>query len=139
MAITLAVTESYCTIDEADAYLENNTAWNAATDKDKTDALLEARYYIDVTFECDLSEETVIPDALKYATAILAAEAISSPNIFDSGPVIQKERSKADVVEVEKEYFVGSKNQPAKLKQVQGILQSVCTRVGLSTSWLLRS
>jgi len=130
--VAIAVTDSYCTLNEADSYLENNTVWNAASDEDKEEALLEARYHIDITYECDLATETVIPDALKYATAILAAEAIADSAIFNSSPSVQKERVKADSVEAETEYFTGSKSQPKKTKQVTSILQSICTKIGSS-------
>lgn len=136
--VTLAVTASYATVDEADVYLENDTAWQAATDEVKLDKLLEARYYIDTTFSCDLSLLDAVPDELKLATSILAAEALVSEDIFNTSASIAKERIKADVVETETEYFGGSSKRPSKLNMARGILQNLCSYKG-STVFLTRA
>lgn len=136
--VTLAVTASYATVEEADVYLENNAAWLAASDETKFDKLLEARYYIDTMFSCDLSTYDVVPDELKLAASLLAAEAIVSDDIFDTSASVAKESVKADVVETETEYFGGSAKRPTKLNMVRGILQSLCSYKG-STVFLTRA
>jgi hypothetical protein len=136
--VTLAVTGSYATVEEADNLLENNASWAVATDEIKIDKLLEARYYIDTMFSCDLSTYDTIPDQLKLANALLAAEALLTSDIFDTSASISKERVKADVVETETEYFGGSVKRPTKLNMVRGILQTICTYKG-STVFLTRA
>lgn len=133
----LAVTASYATVSEADAYLENNSEWQAATDEDKTDLLLEARYYIDTNFSCDLTEYTEVPEQLKYATSILAAEALVTSTIFDTTANIKREYTKADTVVSETEYFGGASTRPSKLGYVKGILKTLC-RYNATTTFLLR-
>lgn len=128
MAITLTVTEAYATLSEADIYLENNSDWNGATDEDKTEALLDSRYYIDVNWYCDLSTYDTIPDELKYANAVLAGDLISDPESMDAGPNTKKKFSKAGSVATMTEYFSGAKNKPKSVNKVKGILQDLCSR-----------
>lgn len=127
MAITLTVTESYCTLAEADIYLQNDTTWLAASDEDKTEALLDARYHIDISFYCDLASYDVIPDELKYATAVLASDVISDPSALEVGASVKKEYSKAGSVETSKEYFTGKKNVAPNIKKVRSILKGICS------------
>jgi hypothetical protein len=143
MAITIdvaiGVTDAYCTLAEADSYLADYSTWNNSTDEQKTEALLSSRYYLDITYSCDLSTTTTIPDELKFANAILANDFIADPTIFDNGPTVIQERVKADTVESETKYSdIGNKNTPTKLRMVDGILQALCTRQR-SSVWLTRA
>lgn len=130
MAITLGVQESYCTEDEADALLEDNTVWEAATSEEKIAGLLAARYFIDITFNCALSDLTVIPDSLKYATALLANDYISDNTIFDSGVKIQEQEVTAGSVSSRKVFATPKANKPKSLKIVKGILKDLCIYSG---------
>lgn len=135
---TLTVTESYATVSEADAYLENNTSWAAATDETKTDALLFARYYIDYNFSCtDITDELTVPDAMKYATSLLAADYVADNTVFDSGANLRRELIQAGSVISEKEYFGGATNKPGSLALVKGVLKDLCS-YSKSTPFLLR-
>lgn len=137
MAITLGVTDSYATETEADAYLINNTIWNTATSADKTTALLFARYYIDENFSCALDNETVIPDALKYATSLLAADYIEDSTVFDSGASIKEKEVQADVSS-RTVYSTPLTNKPKSLQIVKGILKDLCVQSS-STVYLVRT
>jgi len=126
MAISLGVTESYATIAEADAYLENNTAWQDATDEVKADGLLAGRYYIDITFSCDLSDVDVIPDELKYANSLLASDYVADNTVFDSGVKIQEQEVEAEGIRSKKVFSTPKSNKPKSLNTVKGILKNLC-------------
>ena len=126
MSITLNVTESYCSVTEAETYLENNSTWIAATEEAQIQALLAARYYIDITFTCDLTNYTVAPDALKMATAYLAADYIVDDTIFDSDIKIKELEVKAGDVSSRKTYLGSNSKKPSSLQMVKGILKDLC-------------
>jgi hypothetical protein len=138
MSFTLTVTQAYATVAEADVYLENDATWNALSDESKTDALLDARYWIDSTFSCDFTTDTTIPDEMKYANSKLAAEYAADETIFDNPVSVKRERVKADTVESEKEYSGGKSNTPKALTIVKAIVSDYCTHQG-STVSLLRT
>ena len=58
-------TQSYATIAEADAYLKLKETWIALNNDDKDDALLWARYFIDINFDCTIDMDA-IDDEVKY-------------------------------------------------------------------------
>ena len=130
MAITLGVTESYATIAEADVYLENDTTWNAATDETKTDGLLAARYYIDIAFSCDLEDYDTVPDALKYATSLLAADYVEDETVFDSGVKLREIEVEAGDVRSKKVFSTPKGNKPKSLNTVKGVLKGLCSFTG---------
>lgn len=138
MAITLGVLETYATVVEADAYMANSTDWGNASDELKFDALLDARYYMDTTFSCDLSSYDVIPDEMKYANAVLADDLVRNPGIFDHSPAVKLKMVKAGSVQSETEYMSGQKSTPATLKKVKGILKNICSGGG-ATVELIRA
>ena len=132
MAITLGVTESYATIAEADVYLENNEIWQSVTDELKTDGLLAARYYIDITFSCDLSDydNNTIPEELKYANSLLAADYTADITVFDSSVKIQEQEVEAGSVRSKKVFSTPKQNKPKSLNTVKGVLKNLCAFSG---------
>lgn len=130
--ITLGVQEAYCTVTEADTFLELNTSWQAADDDLKESGLLSARYYIDITFDCDLDDYTndTIPDALKYANALLAADYIVDTTVFDNDVKIKELEVDADGVSSRKVFSTPKQNIPKSLNIVKGVLQSLCSYSG---------
>jgi hypothetical protein len=134
MAIELSVLQGYCTVGEADVYLENSANWSSATDEDKFDAVLDARYYLDVNFYCDLSSYDEIPDEMKYANAVLANDAIGGTGVFDHSPAVKLKKVKAGSVMSETEYTSGSRPSPPSFAKVKGILQGLCTRQNAAAS-----
>ena len=139
MAISLLVTDSYASISEADVYLENNTVWSSATDETKTDALIFSRHYIDSKFVCDLSSYDVIPDELKYANSLLAADYVADTSVFDASSLVKSKSVRADVVSSSEEYVSGKKNKPKSAILVESILKDLCTKYGSSLVNLIRA
>lgn len=127
--ITLGVTESYATLQEAEVYLEDNVAWQAAEDEVKSAGLLAGRYYIDITFSCDLTDydNLTIPEALKYANSLLAADYVVNTSVFDSGVKIQEQEVEAEGVRSKKVFSTPKKNKPPSLVIVQGVLKELCS------------
>ena len=132
MAVTLGVKGTYCTAVEADLLLDTDSVWQAATDEQKDEGLISARYYIDITFSCDLSDYTnaTIPEALKYANALLASDFVSDNTVFDSGVKIQEQEVEAGDVRSKKVFSTPKGNKPPSLNTVRGVLKDLCAYSG---------
>lgn len=128
--ITLGVQESYCTTIEADVLLDINTAWQNASDDLKSAGLLAARYYIDITFTCDLTDYDTIPDELKYANALLAADYVVDTTVFDSDIKLKELEVEAEGVSSRKVFSTPKQNKPKSLNTVKGVLKSLCSYSG---------
>ena len=74
--MTLEVTDTYTDIDTADTYLVLKNDWLTLSNEVKQDALLNARMYIDENFYVDdvtdVSDLTLVPDALQFSSSLLA-------------------------------------------------------------------
>lgn len=110
----MALIDPYCTIAEADVFLDTSSSWNAASDSEKTIALFWGRTYIDSNYTCvDWTDILLFPDYpelpenLKYANALLADEYLNG-NLFNAAPTgnkeVVKKRVKAGDVEAETTY-----------------------------------
>ena len=140
MAVTLTVVDAYCTTDQADGYLELVTTWDDTDDDVKEDALLWGRYYLDQNFYIDLSEITaiVVPDELIFANALLAADYISDPSVFQHTPSVKEESVKAGSVSSKTVYLSSGQEYPASWLKIRAILQDKYARRSASTVELLR-
>lgn len=125
MSLTISVTESYVTSDEADEYLENNASWNTASDASKDDALLWARYYIDSKYSC-ISYLDEIPEELKYANSIIAADYLSTPEAFKPQRSLIKKAIQAGSVKMFKEFSATDKIRIPSEFKVKAILNGIC-------------
>ena len=140
MAVTLALTDGYATLDEADTYLELNTTWSAASDEAKEDALMWARYYIEQYFDYNLDAIDTIDDEAKLANSVLAADYVTSGQLFgNSEPAIKRQKVKADVVEKEVEYQVGQRFVPESQGKAFALMARIATRLTGNTVALIRS
>lgn len=132
MSITLdtplTAFEAFCTIAEADSYLEDDSIWQDTADESKNAALLKARYYMEGKFSCTI--EGGIPDELKYSNTLLASDYVKSPTSFESAQNVKKKRVKAGSVESEIENLGGGSKSPASWKIVKSIMQSYCPSTG---------
>lgn len=110
----MALIDPYCTIVEADAFLDTSSSWNAVSDSEKTTALFWGRTYLDSYYTCINWDDELVndlypdyPDNLKYANALLADEYIKG-NLFKVSATgnkeIVKKRVKAGDVESETTY-----------------------------------
>lgn len=133
----LGVAETFASSVEADEYLESNSAWNAASDEVKGEALIAARYFIDGMFSCKITG--AIPDALKFANSLLAADYVSDKSSFQSTENIRRQRVKAGSVESENYYNGSSKRMPPSWFQVKSVLQEICVPSGVGTVFLTRA
>jgi hypothetical protein len=128
MSLTLAVNASYATIDEADVYLENNAAWNAASDETREEALLWARYYIDYRFNCiDVLDS--IPDELIFATAILAAEYVVRPNAFKPQATVIKKAVQVGSIKTFKQFSSDDKVTPSVSRMAKTMLRRIAGEI----------
>lgn len=137
--MAISVTTSYATVSEASAYLIGNTVWATASFQDKTDALLEARYYIDATYSCSF-DQSAPPDEVKYASSLLASDFIVTGDLFFANEsTIKKKSVKAGSVQSSKEYSATSKQKPASIGKVNAVMASLgCTNTG-TTVFLQRA
>lgn len=135
----LGVTEAYATVSQADLYLENIPSWVAATDEDKADALLYARYYIDNNFSCiDITDDAEVPEELQFANSLVASDYIVDNEVLQSGANLKRELVIAGSVTSENEYFNGATNKPPSLGIIKGVLKDICSFSKTST-FLIRS
>ena len=145
MSIELAYNEAYATSAEADVFLASNATWLNLSKPEKDDALLWLRYYIHDNFDCYLSTLDAIPEELKYANSLLAADYSVDGTLYQTNTEsgLKLKRVKAGDVETEKEYFEGntsSSSEPSSIRQVRGLLSSICTRTsGTGTVNLVRA
>ena len=147
----MALKTPYATNSEADAYLSTNVAWLTLTEQDKTDHLLNGRYYIDGKYVCDEIEDgDTVPEEYAYANVLLAESDMSS-SIFavdeTAGNTIVEKRVKAGQVESEIKY-AGNRSTSPKLggvdpyPKVTSLLGEYCylkKNTGISTNSLLRA
>lgn len=135
----MSLKEPYCTLEKANEVLATDAAWTAATDPQKNDALLKARYWLDANFTCEVPAET--PEEMMYANAWLAADHISG-GLFDSAnrkEVLKMKRVKGGPAEVEKEYAYQSRFLPKSYDLVRSVLVGYCVNIGGIASPLVRA
>ena len=130
MAVTLAVTDGYATIAEADTYLEDvDTNWVAATDEVKADALMWGRYYIDDNFDYDLDAIDAIDEEAKLANSVLAADYVRDGKLFGSSdPAIQSKTVKADVVSTSVTYATTQPYRPDSVGKAFALMKLIAER-----------
>lgn len=119
----LDVDEAFLSVDAADTYLENFTNWNAASDEDKEEALIAARYYIESKYDATI--EGALPDELTYSNAILANDYVVDKTSFESTINIKSKKIKAGSVETSKEYLFGGSKEPNSWERVKAILAPI--------------
>ncbi len=119
--------QSYATETEADTFLEIHEDWLDLDSPVKEDALLAARYYIDVNFNCTIDMDA-IDEEVKYANSLLAYDYfIQGDLFFDNQQVVKQKKVVAGKVETEKEYSSRSKDKPNSYTKVTGVLKGICT------------
>ena len=125
MAIATA-TQFYATSAEADVFLVLKEDWLDLDDDVKDDALLSARYYIDLNFDCVI-DYLAISEEVKFANSLLAYDYfIQGDLFFDNDKSVLKKLVKAGSVESETEYGYAKSKRPNSLTKVVGILKTVC-------------
>ena len=123
---TATPVQSYATAAEADAYLPLKEDWLDLDDDVKDDALLWARYFIDVNFDC-VVDYSAIDDEVKYATSLLAYDYfIQGDLFFDNKKNVKSKKVVAGKVETETDYGYARTEQPNSLSKVIAILKTVC-------------
>ena len=135
--MAISVLTAYSTLLEANAYVGTNSVWVGSTDQVKTDALLQARYYIDYTYENTFDQE-LPPAEVKYASALLAISFITNGDLFfkNESP-LKRKLTQAGPVTTEKEflYYV---HKPDNIGYIDSILYPICKRKQSGTVTLIR-
>ena len=148
----MALKEPYCTIQEADTYLADNATWLSLFESQKTQHLLNGRYYIDSMYRCSgVDTDVAIPDEYKYANAKLG-EADMQNSIYtvsETGNIaLTLKTVKAGSVTSTKEYSRyrgnGVRNYVDNFPFVTSLLSEYCTLSGgragnIQTAQLIRS
>lgn len=135
----MALNLPYCTLSEADSYLEGSSSWESAEDEAKNTALFWGRVYIDSNYSCPSLTETNVSDEIKYANALLAEDYIEGTLLPSSGskkPSITSKRSKAGPVESEIKYAGSYKENPQQ--DVDSLLNNQCTKLGANLKIMSR-
>ena len=125
----MALKDPYCTLAEADSYLDGHSDWESAEDETKQTALFWGRIYIDSKYRCPDLDETDPSDNIKYANALLAEDYIQGNLLRSDGskdPVVAKKRVKAGSVETEKSFLGGQKINYQQ--DVDALLSGECTK-----------
>jgi len=123
---TATPTQAYATDSEADAFLELHEDWLDLDSTIKNDALLSARYYIDLNFDCVVDYDN-ISEEVKFANSLLAYDYfIQGDLFFDNKKNIKSKKVDADGVLTEKDYGYARADRPNSLSKVKAILKTVC-------------
>ncbi len=141
MTVTVEINEGYCTIAEADEFLPNDAVWLAATDAVKEDAIMWGRYYIDANYYVDLDSWDEIPEPVKFANALMAADLVNGFEILDPAnlDILKRKTLKAGSVEKTVEYVAGISNKPPSYEKIAAILLGTLEKRGSNTVFLLRA
>ncbi len=125
--MTLATTtQFYATIAEADTFLYLKHDWLVIEQPIKEGALLEARYFIDLNFDCVI-DYLNIPEEIKHASAILAYDFFSQGELFFSNKRgIKSKKVEAKGVLVDTNFGHSQKDKPNSLNKVISILKPIC-------------
>ncbi len=143
--MTLEVTDTYTDIDTADSYLVLKNDWLELSNESKQEALLNARMYIDENFSIDdvtdVSDLSVVPDALQFASSLLAYDSVINGDLFvkhTTREVFEKS-VKAGSVMSSKKYKTGQKDlRPSSYGKVKVLLSSLYTNL-TGVTFLVRS
>ena len=137
--MSISVTTAYATVPEATAYLVGNTTWSSASYQAKTDALLEARYYIDSRYSCSFDQENP-PEEVKYSSSLLAADYIASGDLFyRNTATIEEKEVKAGSVSSKTVYGNNLTPTPSSIGKVDAIMSTICTVNSGGTVFLMRA
>lgn len=127
----MALNPPYCTLAEADVYLDGVAIWESAEDEAKNSALFWGRVYIDSKYRCPNLDSDNPTDEIKFANALLAEDYLNGTLLNSEGdrePFISRKRAKAGSVEVETHYIGGfTKNNQ---QDVDALLSGQCYKNG---------
>ena len=114
---------SYATIAQADAVL-TDPSWTNLTDSEKQYALDIGTLWIDENYICTATDP--VQDNLVQANILLADKYANNLLFVPNEGIVSKKTSKADVVEVSKEYETGSTSSKDEFAEIKLLLNSVC-------------
>ena len=123
---TATTTQAYATAGESDSYLAIHEDWLDLDSEVKDDALLSARYFIDLNFDCVVDYDN-ISDEVKHANSLLAYDYfIQGDLFFGNKKNVKSKKVVAGKVETETDYGYARSDQPNSLNLVKGVLKPVC-------------
>jgi len=136
----MALLSPYTDLAYANTINVGKLEWENASDSQKNNALVQARYFIDSKYTCvavddmDVDDLTTVPDEFQVANSLLAYEYILG-TLFEydalGGQAVVAKRVKADKVEVETNYsgfMSGPVKKGDKYPEVTALLSVYCTR-----------
>lgn len=100
MANSPALVTSYVTLVNADTINDGNTAWDAASDDEKNDALSYARQYIDRYYVLSIFDEDDAPNEIQMVSCLFAIEYLESDLFTAPETNVSEETLKAGSVTV---------------------------------------
>jgi hypothetical protein len=140
MSITLdtplSVTGTFASLSEADVYLERSQKWSSSSDEDKITALIATRWFLESKYSCYISG--TIPDELKYANSLLAADYVLSSSFFETTTNKKMVRVKAGPVESETDFSATIRLPPSWLN-VKEILLPICGSTSSGSVYIRRA
>ncbi|MHB9879094.1 DnaT-like ssDNA-binding protein [Pacificimonas sp. ICDLI1SI03] len=133
-----ALGDTYMSVADADEFHADrgNTEWGAANTNTKEEKLRQATDYLDFTYSWRTFD--AVPAAVQKATAILAAEALTTPLVArQDARLIKRERVRVEgAIEEETEYADGVQRS---FPHIDAMMRGVAFTGGFSTVTLVRA